>query len=345
MISPDGRARRLKAAALLALLVCLCVAQPALAERVVLSFAGDCTLGSMLEYQNYAAGFVQLVAQLGFEHPFSGVKHIFEADDLTLVNLEGTFTDAKKAQDKPFAFKAPPAYAQILPLGSVEAVNIANNHINDFFEEGKRDTLAALDDVGVVYSGEGLLAVYDVKGIRIGMTGYSYHHRNTLSNLANNDLPRLRAMGCDIIILSMHAGTEEQYKITGTQKDVARGAIDLGVDIVVGHHPHVIQAVEVYKGKPIFYSLGNFAFGGNGNPKDWDSMIGQVVLEVDEDGARLAEMHIIPCLISGQARRSDFRPVVATGEQREAILRKLRRYSPNIDPIMFETCVVPLGGE
>ncbi len=316
-------------------------------RRAVISFAGDCTLGSMSRKIANSRSFLAIVEEKGYEHPFSGVRSVFEADDLTLVNLEGTFTYSKKAKDKAFVFSGPPLYAEILRLGSVEAVNIANNHIMDYGKPGKDDTVAALDAFGIKHSGEGDLAIYNVNGIRIGMTGYSYPHRKTLEKLETRDIPLLRAAGCDIIILSMHAGTEEQYRLTGTQTKIARGAIDLGVDIVVGHHPHVVQTVEVYKGKPIFYSLGNFAFGGNINPKDWDSLIGQVVVEKNENGAQPVEMRLIPCVISEAEKYSDFRPVPIPigGERAQSLLKKMERYAKNIDAEIFETGVLPLGDE
>jgi len=337
----ETRMKKIAITLLLALLLAASTATGEEATQVVLSFAGDCTLGSMKEYQGYASHFVTRIAELGFAHPFSGVSSLFATDDLTLVNLEGTFTNAKKSQDKAFVFKAPPAYAEILPLGSVEAVNIANNHINDFLKAGKEDTIAALEAHGILYSGEGLLAVYEVKGIKIGMTGYSYPHTNTLKKL-EADIATLRAEGCDIIIFSMHAGTEEQYKANREQRNVAQGAIDLGVDVVVGHHPHVLQGIEVYENKPIFYSLGNFAFGGNINPKDWDTMVMQVVIEKDENGVRPVEMRIIPCLISGAEKASDFCPVIAEGDHADAILRKVQRYSTNVDESLFKTGVLRL---
>lgn len=312
-------------------------------REVVLSFAGDCTLGSMSGYEYYEPGFIQTILREGMEHPFSGVKEIFAADDLTLVNLEGAFTEQRKGQeDKKFLFRAPPAFAEILALGSVECVNIANNHIRDFFEQGRLDTIDALTAQGIAYAGDGALAVLDAGGVRVGITGYSYPHRKTLEKL-KEDIALLRKRGCDIIILSMHAGTEESYKVNLTQKETARGAIDLGVDIVVGHHPHVVQGIEVYQGKPILYSLGNFAFGGNHNPKDWDTFIGQVVLEADADGVRLKEMRILPCRISEAERLNDFRPVPATEAQAEEILRKMGWSSVGVDEETLKSRVIPLG--
>lgn len=309
--------------------------------QAVLSFAGDCVLGSEGKLQTYSAGFVETIGQRGLDYPFSGVKHIFERDDLTVVNLEGTFTDLRKGLDKSFLFRAPPAFAEILPLGSVEAVSVANNHILDYFEEGRQDTLQALSSQGVGYFGDGELAVYDLHGIRVGFTAYSYPHYHTLENL-ESDIARLREDGCDVIIFSMHAGNENDYRINGQQTATARGAIDLGVDVVIGHHAHVLQAVELYEGKLILYGLGNFSFGGAINPKDWDTMIAQLVLEKDESGAYVKELRIIPCLISGEERWSDYRPVVADGEQAATILKKLGWYSKTVDASLFETGTLTL---
>lgn len=333
---------------ILSLALILCAVFPSFSlaeaetETLVLSFAGDCTLGSTNRQQTYASGFVETMREKGFAYPFSGVNHILSADDLTLVNLEGTFTNSTKAADKAFVFRAPPEYAAILPFGSVEAVNIANNHIRDFFEEGRQDTIAALQANGVSYSGDGILSILDIKGVRIGLTGYSYPHRKTLEKLEEADLPLLKAAGCDIIIFSMHAGTEEVYKAGKEQREIARGAIDLGVDIVVGHHPHVLQGVEVYEGRPIFYSLGNFSFGGNINPKDWDTMIGQVIVEKQGSAITFKEMRLIPCMISGEERWSDYRPVEAQGEDAERVLNLVARYSPDADPDQIRSGVIPL---
>jgi poly-gamma-glutamate synthesis protein (capsule biosynthesis protein) len=305
--------------------------------RVVLSFAGDCTLGSTETTQTRPQGFVALVAELGFAHPFSGVASVFEADDLTLVNLEGVFTKRKRPQEKSFVFRAPPEYAQILPLGFVEAVNIANNHSLDYYREGRADTQAALDAVGVLHSGNKELAVWETQGVRIGMTGYSYPHADTLKNL-ERDIANLRGMGCDLIIFSMHAGREEQYAFTREQGQLARGAIDLGVDVVVGHHAHVLQGIELYEGKPIFYGLGNFSFGGNNNPADWDTMIAQLEYTVSTEGnPALDTIRVIPCLLSSDAERNNYRPVLAEGERARAILDKLADLSEGlIDPALFD---------
>jgi hypothetical protein len=143
--------------------------------EIHISFAGDCTLG-MDETFTYENSFQHRYEKVGKDpsYFFRNVKHIFESDDLTLVNLETTFTKAEKKANKRFRFKGDPEYVNILLKGSVEMVNIANNHIYDYLEQGFKDTLQTLNDAGVLYSGEGYIAYYEVKGVTIGSIGYSY---------------------------------------------------------------------------------------------------------------------------------------------------------------------------
>ena len=312
--------------------------------RIRLSFVGDCTLGSEEQYQDHARNFVTMVARLGMEHPFLGVRAVFFNDDLTLANLEGVFTDRTRASEKSFVFRAPAGYAKILPLGGVEAVNLANNHTLDYGKNGLSDTKQALSLAGVLYSGSGDLAVYEAKGVRIGMTGYSYPHADTAKALAR-DSPQLREMGCQIVIVSMHAGREESETLTREQTRIAHAAIDLGADVVVGHHPHVLQGIELYKGKPILYSLGNFSFGGNANPGDWDTVLAQLEFDVQEDGTvSPALLRLLPCVISGAEDRNDYQPRLADGARARAILEKLaRRSGEGVDAALFETGVLPLA--
>ena len=144
----------------------------------LLSFAGDCTIGSLLEWQGSLAQDFQSVVGDNYAYPLSGVKSIFEADDLTSVNLEGTFTNSTNAVVKPYRFKADPAYVQVLKEGSVEAVSTANNHSGDFQDEGRADTIAALDSVGILHTGASDPLIHEMDGgLKIGMVSY-----NTVDN-------------------------------------------------------------------------------------------------------------------------------------------------------------------
>lgn len=121
-------------------------------DTCTFSFAGDCTIGSLLEWQGSLDMDFQSVVREDYAYPFSGVREIFGRDDFTVVNLEGTFTDSEDAVEKPYRFKADPVYVNVLQEGGVDAVSLANNHSGDLGAEGKKDTIAALDTAGILHS-------------------------------------------------------------------------------------------------------------------------------------------------------------------------------------------------
>jgi poly-gamma-glutamate synthesis protein (capsule biosynthesis protein) len=311
--------------------------------QVVFSFAGDCTLGSEGKLVGYATSFIQVVAKAGFEWPFSGARPLFASDDLTLVNLEGTFTDSTKGKNKRFVFRAPPSYAEILSLGSVEAVNMANNHSGDFGPEGLKDTREALDARGVVHCGPTLAdtTVVTIKGQRILLLGAAYPFSQKRVTEMCEAIAGLRKSNPDIalFVLSVHWGSEMRYKQTSFQKSMAHQLIDAGVDIVVGTHPHVLQGMEMYNGKPIFYSLGNFSFGGNSMPRDVDTAVIQAAYDITDGGLRLSRLEVFPYAMSQnrQGTRQDYRPVPVSGKAAARVLEKLSWQASGFPADFFET--------
>jgi len=309
-------------------------------EQLVLTFAGDCTLGAEGWLQGYASSFVQVVREKGFDWPLSGVLDLFLEDDLTLVNLEGTFTVCDKAADKSFTFRAPPEFAEILPLGSVEAVNLANNHTMDYGVQGFEDTIAALDAQGVAHCGQDCPAVVEAKGRKIALLGFTYPLANARLTALYEEIEAYREReDIALIVVSFHWGREMTYEPRADQIRTAHAAIDHGADVVVGTHPHVLQSMEMYNGKPIFYSLGNFCFGGDGRPPDFDTAVMRLAYNVTDGGLRLARLEVIPCSISQQpqSKTQDFRPVKVEGDDAARILKKLSKGARGFAEGFFET--------
>ena len=234
---------------------------------LTLSVVGDCTLGTD-ETFDYDTSLNAYYENYGADYFLQNVRSIFSADDLTIANFEGTLTDSDEREDKTFAFKAPASYASILSGSSVEAVNTANNHSHDYGDQGFDDTLAALDDAGIVHFGYDETAVMDIKGIKVGMVGIYelYDHLDREQQLKDN-IAKVQADGAQLIVVIFHWGNETETVPDSNQTTLGRMAIDLGADLVCGHHPHVLQGIETYKGKNIVYSLGNFCFGGNSSPE------------------------------------------------------------------------------
>lgn len=269
---------------------------------IVISMVGDCTLAS----SQYNDDFERVVGT-DYTWPFAKVKEILAADDFTIANLEGSFSDRQLFASATFYFCAPTAYAQILSEGSVECATMGNNHTGEFGSEGIRDTEAALDAVGVAHQTSGVGTVYEVRDMKLGV--YVSPFGPSESNVRTG-VQALKNAGADIIIVCVHWGIEGSYRPTSSQTAAAYAAIDAGADVVCGTHPHVLQKTEEYHGGYIFYSLGNFSFGGNTNPRDRDTVIAQVIVEKGEDGGfAVTGMELIPCALSSKSSSNNYQPI------------------------------------
>lgn len=301
-------------------------------QTITISAVGDNVLGTDPTF-GYASSFTQVFDQNGPNHFFSGVKGIFENDDLTIANLETTLTRAtKKLYKGPngvgYFFKGDPTYTSILKAGSIEAVSVSNNHSMDYLEQGFRDTLQNLKNADVGAFGRGKSFVFEKKGIRTGMLGYiilatDEAERKLIKEQIKTQISELRKT-CQIIVVSFHWGIENEYKPIDLQRDFGHYAIDSGADLVIGHHPHVLQPIENYKERYILYSLGNFSFGGNANPWEKDTAIVQQSFHfANGELWNVSTPQVIPCSLSSTSWRNDYRPCTVQGEAAARVLKNL----------------------
>lgn len=298
---------------------------------LTISVVGDCTLGTD-ETFDYDTGFTAYYDNNGKDYFFKNVKSIFEADDLTIANFEGTLTDSDTREDKTFAFKAPAEYAQILNSGSVEAVNTANNHSHDYGDQSYTDTMTALDNAGITHFGYDDTAVMDIKGIKVGLVGiYELNDHLGREQQLKDNIAKVKKDGAELVIVIFHWGNETETVPDTNQMTLGRLAIDEGADLVCGHHPHVLQGIETYKGKNIVYSLGNFCFGGNSAPSDMDTMIFQQTFTITSEGVQADNVtNIIPCSISSADGYNNYQPTPATGDEATRIKAKIQERSAAI---------------
>lgn len=296
---------------------------------ITVSMVGDCTLGTDVNFDQSTSfdAFYQMKNDPGYF--FQNVKDIFTADDLTVANMEGTLTTSNDRQQKTFAFKGNPSYTEILTQGGVEATNLANNHSHDYGDQSYEDTIQYLEAAGITTFGYDRTAVMDVKGIKVGLIGI-YELKDGLGRQQQviDTIQEVKDQGAQVIIVSFHWGTEKSNIPDDIQKTLAHLAVDQGADLVVGHHPHVLQGIEKYQGKNIVYSLGNFCFGGNKNPSDKDTMIFQQTFTV-ENGELVEDdvTNIIPCSLSSESSYNNYQPMVLEGSEKERVLQKIEEFS------------------
>lgn len=249
----------------------------------------------------------------GYDYAWKYLGTIFQEDDFTLLNLETSITKSEeKWPEKEFNFRSDPKHAEEMKRQSVEAVSLANNHTLDFGRKGFADTLYHLKKSGILYAGGGAdlseairPILFEKNGTKIGILSFSrvvpsgkwYAGKNRSGIVGAYDSQLEQAIRAvkewdsktDVLMVALHWGKMHVEQPGVSEERAARRLIDAGADVIIGHHPHVLQGIEIYKNRPIFYSLGNFIFPNLGGNAD-RTMIAQVVLE----GSRVKELRLRP---------------------------------------------------
>lgn len=301
---------------------------------VSISAVGDCTFGTDINSTGGKSFDTEFRDNNNdYTYFFKRVMPYFENDDLTIVNFEGTLSSQGTRADKEYAFRGNPDYINILTSSSVEAANLANNHSRDYGEISLSDTKSIMSEKGIIWFEGKSLAVTDVNGIKVGLMGTNTQRDSSKTALMKN-IEELKKHNPDLIIASFHWGEESKATPNDNQIELAHTAIDNGADLVIGHHPHVLQGIEKYKGKYIVYSLGNFCFGGNRNPSDKDTMIfKQTFVFSDKELIPKENVFIIPCSISSVDSRNNYQPVALKGKDFKRVKSKITERSKGFDGI------------
>ena len=297
-------------------------------KKLKISAVGDCTIGWDTNHDPEKRFDAYLEKNDGnYGYYLEKVKDMFNEDDLTIANLEGTFTEYDQKVEKEYNFSAPDAYKNVLTEGNIDIVSFANNHTHDFGEIGYEDTIKTLDSIEMPYYGYDKYLVKEVNGIKIGFFGLLDIDCKKYEEI-DKVLDNLKKENCDLIIASMHWGIEGDYKQNVAQERMGHYLIDNGVDLVLGSHPHRYQGIEKYNGHYIVYSLGNFCFGGNINPKDKDTFIFQQTFTFEDNELKLDDnINIVPASISGVNSTNNYQPIVLDGARGKNILNKILRFS------------------
>lgn len=323
---------------MLIFLFCLMIIVPAHAEEsnsaaevqqesITLSFIGDCSIGDSVQWRNTKTSYHTTLKEKGDAWPFSLVKEVLEADDLTVANLEVVLTTkTKPRQNKNINLIGDPAFVNVLHEGSIEVVNTANNHAWDFGASAYHEMLGYLDEANIAHfgtlypgrqDGSDVYPIVDVKGIKVGFVGISYPQEFDKKRISTH-ISELREQGAQIVVLSLHWGREEQPQPKSGSALFAKYCIDAGADVIYGQHPHVLQSVQFYKGKPIFYSTGNFTFGSMSNV-DPDTGIFQLTYDIVDGEPVLRRFSVVPCRTQGSG---DYRPYILTDADEIMKMRK-----------------------
>jgi len=321
-------------------------------QGIVVIAGGDVTLGYHFgEYFDEQISKGQERAAM-FEYAFREVKGATQKADLFVVNLECPFTSRGEKIAKNFNFRARPELVSVLLAGGVGAVSLANNHLMDYGPVGVLDSLATLDSAHLPHFGAGRNlaearrpAIIERRGVRIALLGYFFlgdhniepealiatedapgvagHHSNVelMERMLREDVALARSQA-DLVIPFFHWGREGNHVPEAYQIRLAHAAIDEGAAAVLGSHPHVLQGMELYRGAPIVYSLGNFVFGGNWNPKEKEGALFKSTFS--RTGYLASE--VIPLRID-RFPQFPMQPIVLEGGPADEVLKHLTQYS------------------
>ena len=293
-------------------------------ESFLLTFVGDCTFGASPANYYAEVGFIKTLGE-DYGYPFRNVADYFSEDECSFINLEGPLTDEGYPMDKTHTFRGPASYIRILTENAVEFASLANNHALDYGNTGYDSTRTLLEKAEIPFVERDSSVVFTTEnGLTIGVYGAVYYHMDMADMTA--EIGALREHGCDLVIFAPHWGVEKTYTPTKEQTDAGYAAIDAGADIVWGSHPHALQPIEHYRDGVIFYSLGNFSFGGFTVPADFDTALLQQEVIRDADGTvSLGALTVVPCCISSIADRNNYQPTPYTAREEgyDRVLEKL----------------------
>lgn len=288
---------------------------------ITMTFVGDCMLATDRGGE-WDGSFNLLAKQVEPSYFLENFIELFQDDDWTVANLENVFTDdptvktRAKGYTPAYWYKSGTENTAILTEASVDVVSLANNHSDDYGSKGASDTREALDEAGVIWEDNDKLLVLEKEGYKIALYCCTFYYTGYDTIISK----KLAEVDADYKIVYFHGGTERVHEPDAWKAAGARRMIDSGADLVIGGHPHVLQPVEIYKGRTIVHSLGNFCFGGSRSEEN-RTMVYRLYLTFT-DGELTAETdEIIPCYLYSDP----YKPAIITDENdKEAVMAFLR---------------------
>lgn len=309
---------------------------------ITIAATGDFMAGSWIQ---------DVIEDSGYSYPFQNIDSIFDDADIIFTNLEAPFGTSGEAFIKTYTFQVNPKLVNVLTAGRINLVSLANNHIMDFGTESLLETINLLQENNIHFAGAGMNlsearkpALFQVNGKKVAFCSYTltfpqeFWATDTSAGtcfpyhtFVYDDIRKLKAEN-ELVIVSCHWGEELRETPKKYQIELAHKMIDAGADIILGHHPHVVQGIEIYKNRLIAYSLGNFIFGSYSKSSKV-SMILKILWEEE----KLKDYQIIPINVFNE--EVEFQPVPLQGKEKQDFLEKINKLSSELklSPIVISS--------
>ncbi|MBR3495002.1 MAG: CapA family protein [Clostridia bacterium] len=328
-------------------------------KMVTLTFTGDCTLGSEERKRAQPASFDSKAAEMGYDYFFRNYQELFAADDATIINLEGVLSDspAEENKTKTYRFRGPREFVNIIKSVSIEAAVLANNHTQDYGKQGLESTKDTLEGEGILWGRLNKILYIDKGDIRVAVISMDSGSLNSSFDWLNSEIVRLKQEKlADAVVIVYHGGSEYAARHNDTQQRYVDNWTKRGADLVIMHHPHVVQGIGLVHGRTVCYSLGNFVFGGNCEIRTdfWRdiynvtalyALVVQVDLYFSDDGEYQGQqVRLYPTFISGSADETvnDYQPRLVSGAEAGRVLEAVQYDTPFMLPVPDETGCVHL---
>ena len=337
--------RGIRKSLLAGILAAVCLLAPAAQadKYITLTFTGDCTIGSEEKYRDKDDSFDSYAEREGYSYFFANFVDLFSRDDCTVINLEGVLYDSGYGEKtkKAYCFRGRTDFVNILKAGSVELAGIANNHIADYGAKGMKRTTDTLESADIAWVRALDCYTLEKDGVKVTFFAIDYGLHNSYREVLRKEIGRRKASGeSDAIIVIYHNGNEYDARHMIRQTRTGDYYIDAGADLVIMHHSHVVQGIQIRNNRTILYSLGNFVFGGNRDIKTKSyqgirevtsqyGLVAQVKLHFSNSGTYLGQQTILyPIYTRSAAPKNNFQPHRLTAEQAEPVIDAIRFDTP-----------------
>ncbi len=316
------------------LLAVSCMERYKMKDNFILTFGGDTSFGTYPQAEESTKWENVVDSKPDYlNYPLKYCTPFFNTDNLTILNNETAITTRSEMVEKEWQIKSDPKYLPIYTNSGVDALNLANNHTKDCFEEGYEDTINSLTLNELLFFDDGRALVKNIDGTEFVFLGYNLIEREITDEFHDRIIEDIKNYKKDdnFVFVSMHWGVEYKEEPVEYQRKFARDFIDAGADAIIGGHPHIMEGIETYKDKPIFYSISDFCFGGDPELLSRETALFRFYIN---KATKEMTFKIIPFFENSdgvESFRNNFQPIPLYGEDAQRIINYLLRVSEPLE--------------